>query len=451
MRAPVAGLIYLACLIVPLLRPADGIGLYMLLAAVRPQNITYGLDLAGGRYSIVCLGMIFIGWGIRMATLKPRLGPFIALLPIFVVQLLVSRIFALDAYAAQAQFMMMFIPILFALVIGQVVRGEEQVARVLWFLAFGLGFLGYWAFWKYHFTNYYEIENEGEIVGPGGMLIDRNDFGLGLNMGLPIIFFCGLSAKKWWAKALTIASCGPSAIIVLETGSRGAFLGLAAIGSYILYKMHHKRWVMGLAVVAMVGGLMVLPPEYIDRLTGITTAAQEDSSAQGRLTSWAASIEMAKQRPFTGVGLGCFTVDYFTYAPDAEEAFVAHNSFFQILGTAGIPAAVLWVILMVRMWQVLSRDERRLRAARMKGSRLHYLVLALKTSLIAYAVSGFFLSMEDLEFFYYELGLTAALSLAVRAELAKRKAEEEALENAERLARLEVAVDAPVPGFAGAR
>lgn len=444
MRAPIAGLIYLACLLVPLLRPADGIGLYILLAAVRPQNITYGIDLAGGRFSIVCLGMIFLGWAIRMATLKPRLGPFHALLPVFVVQLLVSRIFALDAFAAQTQFMMMFIPILFALTIGQVVRTEEQVSRVLWFLAFGLGFLGYWAFWKYHFTNYYFVENEGEIMGPGGMLIDRNDFGLGLNMGLPIIFFCGLTAKRWWAKAATIVSAGPSAIIVLETGSRGAFLGLAAIGTFILYKMHHKRWVIGLAFVAVLGGLMVLPPEFIERIAGITTAAQEDTSAQGRLTSWAAAVEMARQRPMTGVGLGCFTVDYFTYASDAAEAFVAHNSFFQILGTAGIPGAALWVALILRMWQVLSRDERRLRAARLKGSRLHSMVLALKTSLIAYVVTGFFLSMEDLEFFYYEIGLTAALSLAIKAELARRKVEEEAQEKTERLAQLEAETPLPV-------
>jgi probable O-glycosylation ligase (exosortase A-associated) len=436
---------------VPLIRPADGIGLYMLLAAVRPQNITYGLDVAGGRYSIVTLGCIFVGWALRMATLKPRWGAFHLVLPVFVLQLLVSRIFALDDFAAKSQFMMMFIPILFAIVIAQVVRTEEQVSRVLWFLAIGLGFLGYWAFWKYHFTNYYNLENDGEIVGPGGMLIDRNDFGLGLNMGLPLIFFCGLSAKRWWAKALTILSAGPSAIVVLETGSRGAFLGLAAVGSYILYKMHHKRWVLALAVVAMIGGLMVIPPEYLERLAGITTAAQEDTSAQGRLVSWAAAIEMARQRPLTGVGLGCFTVDYFSYAPDAEEAFVAHNSFFQILGTAGIPAAILWVLLIVRMWQVLSRCERRLRSARMKGSRLHSMVLALKTSLIAYTITGFFLSMEDLEFFYYELGLTAALDLAVRAELARIKAEEDTRERAELIARQTAQVAEPDPGFIGAR
>lgn len=425
MRYPLAGLLYLACVIVPILQPWDGAGLYILLATVRPQNITYGFDVLGGRYSLVTLACIVIGWGIRIMVLKPRWGRFFVLLPLFAVQLLVSRYYALDDFAAHEQFMMMFVPIVFAVILVQVVRTEEQLYRVMWFLAVGFAFLGYWAFWKYHFTNLYEIDSDGEITGPGGMLIDRNDFGLGLNMGLPIIFYCGLAAKQRWVKVVSILSMAPSTIVVLETGSRGAFLGLGVVGCYILYKMHHKRWVLALAFVAALGALMVVPPEYYERLAGITTAYQEDSSAQTRIVSWAAAISMASHHPFTGVGLGCFTLDYFTYAPDAEVAFVAHNSFFQILGTAGIPGAILWLAIVIRMWQVLGRLERQLRSARMKGSRLHYLVLALRTSLLAYVVSGFFLSMEDLEFFYYEVGLTACLHLAVQKELRQRAQEQE--------------------------
>ena len=431
MRYPLAGLLYLACIVVPIVQPWDGVGLYLLLAAVRPQNITYGFDVIGGRYSLVALACIVVGWGLRIMVSKPRWGPFFVLLILFSGQLMLSRVYALDAYAAREQFMMMFIPIVFAVIIVQVVRTPEQLYRVLWFLAIGLGFLGFWAFWKYHFTNLYEIESDGEITGPGGMLIDRNDFSLGLNMGLPLIFYLGLAAKKRWAQVVSILCMAPSAITVLETGSRGAFLGLGAIGCYILYKMHHKRWVIALAVVAVIGGLMVIPPEYYQRYGEITSAAQEDSSAQTRLISWAAAISMASHHPLTGVGLGCFTVDYFTYAPDAEVAFVAHNSFFQILGTAGIPGAALWLAIVARMWFLLGGVEKRLKRARMKGSRLHYMALALRTSLLAYVICGFFLSMEDLEFFYYEVGLAAALDLAVRKEVALKKEQEEAEQETE--------------------
>ena len=181
----------------------------------------------------------------------------------------------------------------------------------------------------------------------------------------------------------------------------------------------------GIAIVAIFGGLMVIPPEYYQRIIEMGTAAEEDSSAQSRIVSWLAAIEMAWEYPFTGVGLGCFTIDYFSYAhPDAEEAFVAHSSFFQILGTAGVTGALLWSAIVIRTWQVLGKAERRLRAARLKGSRLHYMVLAIKTSLVAYIVSGAFLSMEDLEFFYYEVGLASAIVLAVNAEIKKRREEE---------------------------
>ena len=215
----------------------------MLLAAVRPQNITYGFEVGGGRYSLICLAAVTLGWLIRVPMMRPRWGPLHLLLILFTLQLLISRQFALDEYAAHQQFMMMFIPILFSVIMVQILRTEEQIYRALWFLAIGLAFLGFWAFWKAHFTDLYDMESDGEITGPGGMLIDRNDFGLGLNMGLPLLFFAGLAASKKWKRALSVLCMAPATIIVLETGSRGGFLGLAALGCYILYKMHHKRWI----------------------------------------------------------------------------------------------------------------------------------------------------------------------------------------------------------------
>ena len=84
----------------------------------------------------------------------------------------------------------------------------------------------------------------------------------------------------------------------------------------------------------------------------MASAAEEDSSAQSRLVSWVAAIEMAREYPFTGVGLGCFTMDYHSYA--------------QTLRTPSSPTVVLpdpgygWnpgraplVAIVIRTWQVL--------------------------------------------------------------------------------------------------
>lgn len=432
MRAPLAALIYLASVIVPLVKPSDGVGLYILIAALRPADITYGLWLAGGRYSIVTLGMIMIGWGLRIGQLPPRWGTFHLIIILFIIQCTISRAFAIHPLAAKLQYDLMVIPMVVSIIIVQVVRSEEQIYRVLWFAAIGLGFLGSWALWKSHFTDYYEMEADGELMGPGGQLVDRNDFGLGLNMVLPILFYLAMITKRKWAKVLSFVACAPVAITILETGSRGAFLALGAIGVYILYKMHHKKWLWGMAIVAIFGGISVLPPEQIERIRGLSNAAEQDDSAQGRIVSWNAAIEMARQNPLTGVGLGCFTVDFFRYAPDADVALVAHSSFFQILGTAGIPGALLWVTLVVRFWQVTGRLERQLRRVRMKGSRLYYMVLALRTSLIGYVIAGAFLSQEDLEFFYYEVGILASLDACVRLELKKQR---EKNEDQERIVR----------------
>jgi len=422
-RAGYAALIYLACLVIPVIKPWDGMGLYIMLAALRPHEITYGLELAGGRYSIVTLALVMVGWALRFKQMTPRWGTFHWLLIAFGIQLFISRAYAINDVAAKYQFDLLFIPVVVSMIMVQVIRTEEHVSRVMWFLTVGLGFLGYWAFWKSHFTDYYDLEADGEIMGPGGSLVDRNDFGLGLAATFPLLFFVGLTAKSKLVRIIAIVSMGPTAITALETGSRGAFLATGAVDFYMLYKMHHKRWVIGMAFVGVLVGLSVIPPNFWDRYTSIHQAAAEDDSAQGRIVSWNAAIQMARHKPLTGVGLGCFTVDYFRYAPDSNTPLVAHSSFFQILGTAGIPGAILWVALIVRFWQVTTRLERKLRRARLKGSRLHYLVLALRSSHIAYVIAGMFLSQEDFEFFYFELGILAALDVVVTKRVAERRKE----------------------------
>ena len=89
------------------------------------------LRVGGGRYSLICLAAVTLGWLIRVPIMRPRWGPFHLLLILFTVQLLISRHFALDDYAAHQQFMMMFVPILFSVILVQIVRTEEQIYRAL--------------------------------------------------------------------------------------------------------------------------------------------------------------------------------------------------------------------------------------------------------------------------------------------------------------------------------
>ncbi len=421
-------LLYVACVVVPIAIVWDGVGLYMLLASLRPQD-TADMSLGGGRYSIIMMGTLLVGWLARIHQLRPRKAPLQFLLFLWMGQIIISYIFTTNAaYSTTDAFKGCFLPVAVPFFFIQMLQTRRQVYRAFWFLAAGLAFLGYWAEYLYHFTNYYEMINDnGEMSGPGGQLSDRNDFGLGLNMGLPLAFFLAFAAKRTWVKMLAFVSCAPIAAAILETESRGAAMAMAIIGIYILAKMHHKKWLWALAIVAAVAGLSILSPQQVARLSGIGSAASEDSSAQGRIVSWMAAIEMARQNPLTGVGPGCFTFDQGRYSSarrDSAHALVAHSSFFQTLGEFGIPGAIIWLALIIRTWQVLGHTERKLRHARMKGCREYYMTLALRGSVIGYVIAGAFLSQENLEFWYFDIALTSCLAVLVRKRVAEKKAKD---------------------------
>jgi O-antigen ligase len=98
------------------------------------------------------------------------------------------------------------------------------------------------------------------------------------------------------------------------------------------------------------------------------------------------------------------------YAPVPEDVHVAHNSFFQILGDAGVPGAAVWLFLVIALWRTASRVERSVRLSERGGwTDARYYVIAVKASWIGYVVCGAFLSQEDFDFFYQLLAITSRL------------------------------------------
>jgi len=144
-----------------------------------------------------------------------------------------------------------------------------------------------------------------------------------------------------------------------------------AVALYILYRLHHKRWIVALTLVGVLAGLSLVPPEFYERIGTVQTAADNDASSRGRINAWHASVAMAQDRPLTGVGVGNFLVHFERYAPDPRDVHVAHSSFFQILGDAGLPGLAVWLSLVGALWFTASKVEKRIqRLDRACGPRL---------------------------------------------------------------------------------
>ncbi len=120
----------------------------------------------------------------------------------------------------------------------------------------------------------------------------------------PMSFSLFFAEKDIYRKLFFLGSTLLMGVCLLFTFSRGAWLGMAAAALvYILLK--DRRLLLPFVVAALLAYLIV--PSVSDRITYMLSDEYIASSFRGgRLGRWLEGIDMAKQNPWLGAGLGHF-------------------------------------------------------------------------------------------------------------------------------------------------
>jgi probable O-glycosylation ligase (exosortase A-associated) len=283
------------------------------------------------------------------------------------------------------------------------IRDEKEMRELYWAIALSVVVVGI----RYCYGKFFTYERRFE-----GATGDRNEMAMAMAMAVPFVFILGLTTRDVRKRMFIWSLLIPIGLSNVLSLSRGGMLGMIGVSGYLLYRLHHKRWIV---VVGVVGGLVVLgnlPTEVTARFMTIGHASRTDESARGRLNAWDASKAMARDRPMTGVGVGNFLVYFKRYAPNPNSIHVAHSSFYQLLGEQGLPGVAVWLYLVVMVWVVASWAEVKLnRLERGAWTPGRYYLIALKASWIGYVSCGAFLSQEDMDFFYHLVAITSRFTV----------------------------------------
>jgi len=296
----------------------------------------------------------------------------------------------------------------------------KKLYVLTWVIGLSIGYLGYWANEMYFFKGWHVIHGPGK---PGATFYDENDFAMVLVMAVPILWYLMRSSRNLLLKAGLLALLGLSIHGVMLTFSRGGFLGLAA--SLILIAVREKNRVFGsLLIIGGIASFVMFTGEaYRARISSINTY-EEDSSATGRFESWEAGQGMVMNNPIFGVGLKRYVAAFPKYSHSHPR--VAHNSWVQLAAECGFIAVGAYAMLVLLTIRSLRRVEKRVRSFTGENRRLsEQLVRMFEASLTGYLVCGFFLSMEDFEFFYVLVGMVLILD-----RITKERARENAFEPA---------------------
>lgn len=419
MRDLIVSLMIIAAMPLCFRRPFFGLLLFTLLAYMRLQDLTWGFAKYV-RWSfyvsmIMFAGFLFSRGEKRLFVNDLRCWIMLGLVVLVGLSLVFSR--NIDWATDTSRYIEYCKIILIALFTTAVVKHRDHLRVLLLVVALSFGFFGL----KGGIQGILSLGRSKIIQGPGGMISDNNDFAMALCMAIPLLLGLGLSERRETLRRFLLALVPLTAITVMLTHSRGAFLSICCMGAVLIWRSRNRVAGFLLAGLA-IGAVLPLMPAYVERLSTITEYETE-GSARGRIDAWKVAGNMIRENPFFGVGFERFQDEYSNYdyrGKDKLEAGtgkkVAHNSYFQIWAECGTPALLLYLSLIAlsywEVWRVRQQARWRYHASWILSWSTMF-----EASLTAFVVGSAFLNRAHFDLFYHLVAIILMFGIVARREM----------------------------------
>ena len=391
-------------------RPFVGLLVFSWLAYMRPQDLCWGFARTLRLSFFVSIVMLFGWWANeqgkrRFTRWEPRTVMMMVLMVLIAISYAQAKL--QDEYTNKYFFEYLKIVVVALFTVGQC-DSKQRLRAMFWVIAISLGFFGV----KSGLWGLVTGGGSQILRGPGGMLEDNNDFALALVMNIPLLWYMGLSAvdRPWLKKATRIAIV-LTAITVLLTHSRGAFLAMTTSALVIAWRSGKLLRAGGALVVLGLLFPLLAPQSVLERLG--TIGDTKESSTAARLNSWGTAFNMIRDNPVWGVGMRNFQPRYREYSivplPPEAKTYVAHNSYLQIWAESGTLAFVAYLAILASIfltcWR-LQRISRRRPDLWWVGNYARMM----EVTTVAFMVGAFFLNRGHFDLIYHWIVLVTALA-----------------------------------------
>jgi putative inorganic carbon (hco3(-)) transporter len=255
---------------------------------------------------------------------------------------------------------------------------------------------------------------EHRIYGPErSMIADNTDFGLALNMTLPLYFFLAQTEPKRWARRLFAFLFMITIPAIFFTYSRGALVGLTAVVAVMFLQARRRVLLVPVVILSTVVAVYFAPEKWQGRMNPAKDNAV-DASAQSRLDAWAYARALAADYPVTGGGFATFTEElYHRYWPgDIYNIYGPHSIYFQVLAEHGYVGLGFYLLLVL---SCIASTRRLCRTGRRRSDReVSYYAQMFELSLVGFLISGIFLGRAYFDYFFTIVACVIILDRAAR-------------------------------------
>lgn len=318
--------------------------------------------------------------------------------------------------------------LIFAFLVVAGIRFTRDLYTFVWAFVVSIGFLSYLSLFVFKMS---EATSDGMSRIVNGYSYDANDIGTVAVVGLPLVLLALTTStgKKKVVAAIILLGVGGT---IAKTGSRGAFLGLIAVGIALLVMLKSVPVVKRLAFVAVTAVALAFfaPAGYWEQMNTLTSPKEDYNwtSPTGRREVFKRGVNYTIRHPFTGLGIENFaraegTISDRAIAQARDPSLpgikwsAAHNSFLQAAAELGIPGLIIFTSLVLIGVINPIRLRRSMPPGWIKGSseeRFLYLTsVYLPVSFIGFIAAGFFVSFAYMDLIYvlsaFNVGLTVAL------------------------------------------
>jgi len=275
---------------------ASGIMLWVWISLIAPTAYLFGFA-RGFSFNKIAAAAAFIAILMDKAKKRPYVDTHVFLLILFLIQCTISNLFSLtDISRSDDLYDRLSKAIILSFVMLPIIRDRLRIHGVVLAICLGMGMHGTSEAMKYIVTaGRHELQ-------PPTFFGDNNSFGLAVLMFLPLLGYLTKYLARPIARNVARVGLALNIVAVIATNSRGALVGMAALGLILL--VQSKRKLSVLAVLAVVGlGLVFFTPEAWRTRMDTINDAQSDSSFMARVRSWKMNTLLALDRPFVGGGL----------------------------------------------------------------------------------------------------------------------------------------------------
>jgi len=399
-----------------------GVMLWTWLSVMNPHRLTWGFAFDTPFAAMAAGATLLALFTSKDSVRLPKSGAMYALIA-FIVWMCGTTVFAMFPGESLEQLNKVLKIQLMTLVALAVLHERKHIQMFVWINVLSIGFYGVKGGLYTLMTG-----GGGTVWGPpGGFAEGNNEIGLAMLVTIPMMYYLRLTTAHKWVRRGLVAAMLLSAVAVLGTQSRGAFLAIVAMGFVLWLRSPAHKFASAVAIL-LTGGLLFafMPDSWHERMGTIRTY-EEDSSAMGRINAWETALNIANDRP-TGAGFAMYEKYVFAiYAPNPVEkratdpsiVRAAHSIYFQVLGEHG------WIGLAIFLgiWWLVLRDANRLRAMTRGDPEFEWIYLLAgmsQVALIGFAVGGAFLSLAYFDLPYNLLVVLVVTQRWLAARLGER-------------------------------